>query len=54
MCALAELRNYPPQTPKGMAVGPKVPRSANMPEYLPALPDPHTFISTSVRICDST
>ena len=51
---VTELRNYPPQTPKGMTVGPKVPRSSNMPEYLPALPDPHTFIITPVRICDST
>ncbi|XP_065886863.1 transcription initiation factor TFIID subunit 8-like [Dysidea avara] len=41
-----QLRNYPPQSPKGMPVGPKLPRSSNMPDYLPSLPDAHTFIST--------
>ena len=43
---------YPPQTPKDMTVGPKVPRSSNMPEYLPTLPDSHTFINTPVRPSD--
>lgn len=50
----AELRNYPPQTPKGMTVGPKVSRSSNMPEYLPTLPDSHTFITTPVGITHYT